>query len=724
MVLKIWSSLGAVITVAALAAVVLIVQVAWLTDFARRQRAEAVSMGEDRVELIRLGLELAMNVVEERAEYVAEELAREQTDPERLRARIQEVSESEPYLVGMTVAFEPTARSEAKLDAPFFDRREGRFLQIEDNYDYTSPKHAEDARWYQEPLRRGKSMWVTGFGEVAGEPYVGYSVPVFSDREQGEGSRRPLAVVNLSVSLRELNDLFNRQYVGRRGGGALMDNGGRLLAFPVFDHVRDGKTYAEVIAESGNRDLAVVERRMRSGDSGVRRCHDCSVLPGRQPGWVFFRPVPETGWSMAVAMFEVELIDGRTAWRRRSVGIMLNVLALLVLGLLCVLLTSKGEALRLWLCSIAVSLALILAIGSIWALSYRFGDPPRRLRDGPPEVQVDDIDGLNGFLDDYRDQFSQRQQRDVPFVPTWLFVRSMVFEDSHAIKIGGMIWQRYPEQVVDGLSQDVMMPNLEPDAESLRLVERYRRSLEEGGELVAFDFRATVRGRFDYRAYPFDRQRLTIQLVHPEVDRGVVLVPELERYPYLQTATGPGLYRPMEVPGWSVEGSGFSYIMNTYNVEWSPDVDAADTAQVPVLQFNILLQRKFPTPFISHIIPILIVAVLLHGVLISSSFNERLRTSSGFSAFGVLETCGAFFFAIVLMHIDLRRGLDLDVITYMEAIYLISYLVLLLVVLDALVFTTSDSVPLLEYRDNLLAKLLFWPILLGMVLGVTLWMFY
>jgi hypothetical protein len=719
---RIASLTGAVIALAAIVTVALIVQVVGLAEFTHQQREVAIARGEDCTERILLGLELAMNVVEERAAAVAAELERGPVDRETLLGRMREFSESEPYLLGMTVAFTPFAIDPARrLDAPFFDRSMGRFRQIEDSYDYTNPERAEDARWYQEPLRRGAPMWVTGFGQASQEPYVGYSVPIHAvDADQVD--RRPLGVVRLAVSLHELNDLFNRNYVGRLGGGALVDGDGRLLAFPIFDHVREARKYAEVIAESGNRDLAVVEGLMRRGKSGVRRCRDSSVFPGEQPGWVFYRQVPETGWSMAVAIFEAELANGHTEWRRRFIGILLNVVALLALGLTWFLKVDRLETTRLWVGSTAASVVLVLTIGLIWAVSDRYGDPPHRVSESSSTVRIDDVESLDEFLKGYRERMSERHRVDVLIVPTWLFVRSIVFEDSHSLRVSGTIVQRYPDTAGADLTRGVVLPNLDPDAESFQLVERYRRRLQ-GEELITYAFRATLRGSFDYRAYPFDRQLFQIQLAHPEFDRNVVLAPDLKRYPYLQTAAGPGLHRPMEVPGWSVEGSGFSYAITTYNVEWSPDDDTS-IAKVPVLQYDVRLHRKFPTPFISHIVPILIVAVLLHGVLISSSFSERRRSTSGFSAFGVLETCGAFFFAIALMHIDLRRGLDLDVITYMEMIYLIAYFILLLVVLDALVFTTSNTVAWIEYQDNLIAKLLFWPMFLGLVLGATLWTFY
>jgi len=241
-------------------------------------------------------------------------------------------------------------------------------------------------------------------------------------------------------------------------------------------------------------------------------------------------------------------------------------------------------------------------------------------------------------------------------------------------------------------------------------------------EVVTWDFRVLIRERFDYADYPFDHQRVPIKIGHPERDRNVILTPDLRRYQLINSAARPGVFDDLVLPGWTVRGSGFSYELTDYNVRFGDG--PAGLTDVPILQFNVLSRRRMLTPFISHIAPLLIVAALLHGVLISSSFNEEKKTSSGFTTFGVLETSGAFFFTIALMHIDLRRGLDLDTITYLESLYITAYFVLLLVAINSLVFTITDAVPLLEYRDNLVAKLLFWPVTLGAVLAVTVATFY
>ncbi len=705
-----------------LSAVVLLVQSIALINLVRTQRREAVAEGQEWIDLITLQLDLTMNVVEERTRTLADEIAQGKLSRDQLLERIREVSTSEPYLLGMTVAFAPDALEPGSgLDAPFFDQATDSFIQIEETYDYTSPDFAEEATWYQEPIQRGEPVWVSGYGMAARSPYVGYSVPVFND-VAGSNERRPIAVVNLAVVLRELNDLFNRRYVGRLGAGILIDRDDQLLAFPVFDYVREGRKLREVVSEPSNRPLIQLAERAQDDIKGVTRLADCSTRPGYQPGWVFYQPVEETGWSMVVSIFADELIESQTALRRGLIGLLLNGFTFIGLTLAVLLRVDRLRSPSLWILSTTVALLMLVTIGLIWYFSYQFGDGRRESTEEVPVVRIGDFEKLDRFLEDRTEMAMERHQREFILLPTWIFVNSIVFEDSHSLRISGVIWQYYQSGVHDDLRREIIFLNADPNAEAVFLEELYRREVEDG-ELIAFKFRTTLRDRFRYQAYPFDRQVFHVQIGHPEQDRDIILTPDLERYPYLQTAVGPGLLRPLDLPGWTIMGSDFSYALRTYNVEFSMDGNTSN-AEIPVLQFGVHFQREFITPFISHIVPVMIVAVLLHGVVISSSFSERRRNTSGFSAFGVLETCGAFFFTIALMHIDLRRSLDLDVITYMEMIYLNAYVVLLLVVLDALVFTTSDHVAWIEYRDNIVAKLLFWPVFLGVNLAATIWTFY
>ena len=52
------------------------------------------------------------------------------------------------------------------------------------------------------------------------------------------------------------------------------------------------------------------------------------------------------------------------------------------------------------------------------------------------------------------------------------------------------------------------------------------------------------------------------------------------------------------------------------------------------------------------------------------------------------------------------------------------YVMILLVALDAYLFSWDKPFKWIEYRDNLLPKLIFWPALLGTIFLITVFTFY
>ncbi len=675
---------------------------------------QAEDLGGTLTERIAESLLENMEQVEGITEEFALELEQGEISPGDLLERLEEASRAHPSLLGLTVAYEPYAYDDRRrLYAPFFNVDSNEVLQCEDYYDYTDTERREDALWYQEAARSLSPRWVTGYGPAAGSTYVGYSLPFF-ETDESTGERSLKGVVNASVSIQQLNDLLNRVHVGRLGGGILIDADGLLLAHPRRDLIRTGLTFAEVARKNENLKNVEMVERMMAGQSGTRR--DRIHLQGNVTGngWFFFRPLGVAGWSLAVGIFEDELTRAGDELRRRKIGLVLTALVGLMAGSALLLRVNQLNDARLWALSAIDSLLLVIAIAVIWVLA---GDRPSREggTDGDSRP-ISDLRGLDEFLDEQRKRADQLRLDAPLIIPTAIFVRSLSFQDASHVQVGGTIWQRYTAEIHDDLTRGITFPGVAPDPEALDLEETGRERIGED-EVVSWDFRVLLREQFDYDAFPFDHQHVPIKLGHPDRDKNVLLTPDLKRYQVINTAARPGVATDLVLPGWTVLGSDFSYKLTDYNVLFGDDLVAQ--ADVPVLQYNVLAQRKMLTPFISHIAPLLIVAALLHGVLISSSFNQEKKSNSGFSTFGVLETSGAFFFTIALMHIDLRRGLDLDTITYLESLYITAYFVLLLVAVNSLLFTTTDAVALLEYRDNLVAKLLFWPITLGIVLTIT-----
>ncbi|MFW5658636.1 MAG: hypothetical protein ACOCZ8_01520 [Bacteroidota bacterium] len=78
----------------------------------------------------------------------------------------------------------------------------------------------------------------------------------------------------------------------------------------------------------------------------------------------------------------------------------------------------------------------------------------------------------------------------------------------------------------------------------------------------------------------------------------------------------------------------------------------------------------------------------------------------------------------LLAHLDLRRSLGVEEIIYMHYFYFVMYFQILLYSANSILFTHTDRFPVIEYKQNLLPKVLYFPVLLGSLLVITVRVFY
>lgn len=141
---------------------------------------------------------------------------------------------------------------------------------------------------------------------------------------------------------------------------------------------------------------------------------------------------------------------------------------------------------------------------------------------------------------------------------------------------------------------------------------------------------------------------------------------------------------------------------------------------MPELYFNVALQRRFINAFISNLIPIIVVAFLLFAVLIIITPQREGVTLLGFSASAALSFCAALFFVVIIAHVNLRANLAAQGIIYLEIFYFFLYGAILSVAVNAILIASPINVALVQYKGNFIARLLYWPVLLGLLLAVTL----
>lgn len=207
-----------------------------------------------------------------------------------------------------------------------------------------------------------------------------------------------------------------------------------------------------------------------------------------------------------------------------------------------------------------------------------------------------------------------------------------------------------------------------------------------------------------------------------ETDERLILIPDLSSYEILTPAARPGLDENVHLVGWDITSSFFEFELKDLGTSFGLDSAAADP--VPSLHFNIEVAKNFVDAFISHLVPMIIAAVVVFLVLLLGERNAKriklMRTGTGFT----LTMCATLLFVIVFSHIGVRQAIASEDLVYLEYFYIVMYFALLWVAIDSMLLVQAERLTFLSYEDNFIAEVLFWPVILGVLWVATAVTFY
>ena len=141
------------------------------------------------------------------------------------------------------------------------------------------------------------------------------------------------------------------------------------------------------------------------------------------------------------------------------------------------------------------------------------------------------------------------------------------------------------------------------------------------------------------------------------------------------------------------------------------------------MRYNLELRRQLLDPFISTLLPIVVVAWLVFALLYVGTKIKEKVAATGFKATDVVRASVSLLFPVLIAQINLRSKIAATGLIYMEYLYCVMYTAILFVSANALEVTMRDT-GLLQVRDNAIPKLLYWPVLLGMCFAITLVFLY
>ena len=276
-----------------------------------------------RIEVILRGVEkISLNLA-----AILEQLPRQE---QNLVPLLRTVVSNNKELFGLGIGFEPYGHNPKSLYfCPYVFRSDDQ-LQVKmlggESYRYFY------LDWYQIPRELGRPLWI--------EPYFGagntiestYSVPFYRERE---GRRRLAGVVSADISLMWLKNIVSAVKIYKTGYAFLISQNGMFVTYPEHRLIMRESIFGLAEAKKDPRIREVGREMIRGGEGFV-------PIPASLTGkrsWLYYAPVPGTGWSLGVVFPEAELFADAGRLMRRSAAV--AVLSLIILAAVIIVI-SRG----------------------------------------------------------------------------------------------------------------------------------------------------------------------------------------------------------------------------------------------------------------------------------------------------------------------------------------------------------------------------------------------
>ncbi len=618
---------------------------------------------------------------------------------ERLRAE----TDARPDIDGLAVTFEPFVYDpELRLYQHYrFKTDRGTFDVIDGaTYDYTAPpSETASTAWYRHPLERGPMWNEPFFATGAQKVLIEYGVPFF--RQDAEsGSLVPAGVVTIDYSLSDLRALMLALELGATGYGYVVSTSGTFLAHPVPDVV----ARASILDQAAANDeaaLAAAAQRALAGEAATIETVD--ALTG-ETSWQFLVPMPTTGWVLGIVLNKAELQADAGQSARALVAIALAAGFAVVCTIALVMRAERAERRGLWAVSLGFAAISVVLIAIVWLL---MADVDRETR-----ANITGQAALDSYLADFRASAALTGQPLIE-IPTGVFVQSVEFPTPTSVLFNGYIWQRYPADFPPEAQGFALPQLLGPEF----TIDEVLRTEQGDEEIVVWYVGVELKQTFDTSRFPFDRRDMRLRIAPLALDRQIVLTPDLDAYNLLNPRLLPGLDSEVRVNNWSVQRSLYSYRTEPYNTTFGIEA-RAQTIALPEMQFTLYWQRNFLGPFIAYLLPGVVAALMLFAFLLGErKFGSKEEITN------TLNYAAALFFVIAVAHTALRESIAAVGITYMEYLYLLLYVAIVAVGINTFLVANRPNWWIIRYQDNLIPRLLFWPLFTGMLLLATLGVF-
>lgn len=630
---------------------------------------------------------------------IAEDLHTNHLIRDDISTRLKRDIKENSAITGITILFMPyTYDKSLQLYAPSISRVDDTYqekLLSQSSTDAQEETSIFKAAWYTQALEKG-SVWLLNSPSENDHntvPTATYSCTFFDQNNQPNG------VVLITYSLADIIHIAEYNRFGQTGYSIILSDNGTFIFHPIRQIVQKQTTFLQFAQSKGNEELATIAQKSLSGKPIL---DSYSSDTANDTFAVYTHPIAINHWVIGAIFSENEVSLPAQDVRHYYFWILIWLTLFLIT--LCGLLCSYGIV-PIMESVVLANIILMLALICSWYIIKKTTTINREAK-----TIITDQASLDKFLNDL-DEEAQRKHEASPIkIPFGIYLYSIDIPDADHIIISGYIWDKYDIARDKNVSRSVSLPQATKMTLGTPLV-----STTDGWETVTMNLQGTLFQDQDYSSFPFDQQQVKIIFEHRDIEKNILLTPDLVSYKKISPEATPGLDKEFSLSGFDVEQTFFEY----HQIDPTTDFGFKDYGSVTdhfQLIYNVIMNRNLLNPFVLYLLPLLVILFTL--------FCTLLMTEKKTDPFSVLAPYTGLFFALVILHRALREQHPTGSTLYMEYAFFYTYITIILLIIHTILTHYYTHWTYYQERALRVIKLLFWPFQFVTWLVTTLIIFY
>lgn len=599
---------------------------------------------------------------------IANDLRTNYLKKDDIATRIDRDATENTIITNITVAFAPYSYDE----------------KIETHVESTSNTSKEttnifQTKWYKDALEK-KSTWIINSIKNNPEeiPTATYACTFFDKNNELNG------VIAITFSLPDIIHSLEYNGIGQTGYSIITSDTGELIFHPIASLVHNQMTLLQFAQSEGNEELASTAQKALSGKSLIASYRSPTT---KETYWIATQPIRTNNWTVGTIFAEDEVGLSARKIRHYYFWILLWLITTL---LIAASLLYFHTIIPKTAYTTIINLVPLLGLLTVW---YAITITHTINRDSI--TIITDQSSLDKFLNDLNEEAYRKHEPKPINISCGLLLYTLNIPDPDHMEISGYIWTKYNTtehtNIVHGI--DIL--------QSTRMVVGKPLTSTTGNwETETWSVQGLLSQGESNTQYPFDQQQLRIVLEHRDIEKNIILTPDLAAYKKLSPESTPGLDKEFSISGFTVEQTFFEYRQVDPNANFGFKEYGKVTDHFQLI-YNVILNRNLLNPLVLYILPLLVILFSLFCTLL---IGGKMR-----DPFSMLGPYTGLFFSLIVLQRSLREQHPSGSTLYIEYAFFYTYITIMLLILHTILnhfYKYKNS-----YKDKALhlMKLLFWP---------------